>query len=86
MEARCFSFRVASVALEINSLRKISWSLYRNFLMSGKMLSTETLILPVVIGIRFCCQPYFKKSTKSRKGDKLTPVGACGIYQNFNIK
>jgi hypothetical protein len=33
-------------------LKKISWSLYKNFLI-GKMFSTETLILPVVIFLCF---------------------------------
>ena len=47
--AKCFNFKVASVALDTNSRKKISWSLYKNFLISGKMFSTDTLIFPVVI-------------------------------------
>lgn len=34
-----FSFWVASTAFDTNSRRKISWSLYRNFLIIGKMFS-----------------------------------------------
>ncbi len=39
-------FWVASTAFETSSRKKISWSLYRNFLMIGKMLSVVTLIVP----------------------------------------
>ena len=57
---RWFNFVVASVAFDINSLRKISWSLYKNFFINGKMFSTETFILPLLI-IYFIC---FKVSKK----------------------
>ena len=46
---KCFNFKVASVAFDTNSRRKISWSLYKNFLIKGKMFSTETLIFPDAI-------------------------------------
>ena len=45
-EASVFNFCVASTALETNSRRKISWSLYKNFLIIGKMFSLVTPILP----------------------------------------
>ena len=48
-EASVLSFCVASTALEINSRRKISWSEYKNFLMTGNMLSDVTPILPFAI-------------------------------------
>jgi len=46
--------------LETNSLKKISWSLYKNFLISGKMFSTETLILPCVMDLIIFCSPFTK--------------------------
>ena len=48
-DASVFSFCVASTAFEITSRRKISWSLYRNFLMMGKMFSVVTPMLPFCI-------------------------------------
>ena len=57
------SFCVASTALETSSRRKISWSLYKNFLIIGKMFCAVTLIDPLdmfflfrfsTIGQRLC--------------------------------
>ena len=45
-DASVLSFCVASTAFEISSRRKISWSLYRNFLMMGNMFSVVTPIFP----------------------------------------
>ena len=46
IEASVLSFWVASTALETNSRRKISWSLYKNFLITGKIFSVVTPIFP----------------------------------------
>ena len=48
-DERVFSFCVASTALLINSRRKISWSLYKNFLMTGNILSEVTPMFPLLI-------------------------------------
>ncbi len=52
-EANVFNFCVASTAFETNSRTKISWSLYKNFLIMGKMLSVVTPMFP------FCIVVYF---------------------------
>jgi hypothetical protein len=49
IEIKCFSLEVASVPLEISSRKNISWSEYKNFLINGKMFSTDTLIFPLLI-------------------------------------
>ena len=49
LDARVVSFCVASTALETNSRRNISLSLYKNFLMMGKMFSVVTPIFPFCI-------------------------------------
>ena len=46
VDARVFSFCVASTAFETNSRRNISWSLYKNFLMMGKIFSVVTQWFP----------------------------------------
>ena len=46
--ARAFIFWSASTAFATSSRRKISWSEYRNFLITGKMFSVVTPILPLV--------------------------------------
>ena len=44
-----FNFCVASTALETSSRRKISWSLYKNFLMIGNIFSDVTPMLPCLL-------------------------------------
>ena len=44
--ANVFNFCVASTAFDTISRRKMSWSEYKNFLMTGKMFSVVTPILP----------------------------------------
>ena len=48
-EESVFNFWVASTALETSSRRKISWSLYKNFLIIGKMFSDVTPMLPCLL-------------------------------------
>ena len=48
-EARVFNFCVASTAFDTSSRRKISWSLYKNFLITGKIFSVVTPIDPFCI-------------------------------------
>ena len=50
-DERVFNFWVASTALLISSRRKISWSLYKNFFMTGNILSEVTPILPLLISL-----------------------------------
>ena len=58
--ANILRFWVASTALETNSRKKISWSLYRNCLMMGKMLSVVTLMVP-------CCAMLMCVQMKRRR-------------------
>ena len=45
-EANVFNFCVASIALDTNSRKKISWSEYKNFFITGKIFSVVTPIFP----------------------------------------
>ena len=51
LSASVFIFCVASTALETISRRKISWSEYKNFLITGKMFSVVTPIFPFCIAV-----------------------------------
>src|SRR5450755_1661124 len=77
IEARVFSFWEASTALLINSLRNISWSLYKNFLIMGKIFSVCTRILP------FCIIGYFSFAIQRwyhlKSADRMTG-GVDGLW------
>lgn len=45
---RVFQFKVASVALEMSSRKNISWSLYKNFLISEKDVFHRDVIFPFI--------------------------------------
>ena len=46
LDESVLSFCVASTAFDTSSRRKISWSEYKNFLITGKMFSVVTPIFP----------------------------------------
>ena len=75
--ASVFIFCEASTAFDTISRRKISWSEYKNFLMTGNMFSVVTPMLPFCISILFLfllfsCLGYiaFKKPVGKRCAKK----------------
>ena len=53
LDATAFIFCVASTAFATSSLKKISWSEYKNFLITGKMFSVVTPMCPFAISVNF---------------------------------